>query len=109
MPDAADGDERAVVLQAARRNNGGCNLGRGGRRLEGIQRFDDQIGRRRVHDLVEDSEVDGGNMFGIRRISLHDLAQNIFHDFVEMVLGERRGERLVAPLDVVRQVGQLRR
>lgn len=54
-----------------------------------------------MHDLVEDSEVDGGDALGVGRVSLHYLTQNIFHYFVEMVLVESVGERLMTSLDII--------
>lgn len=106
VANAADRDERAKVLQVARRDNSECEFS-GGRRLsESFQRLDDQVCRRRVHHLVEDSEVNRRNAFTLR-VALHDLTQDVFHDFIEMVLIERVRKRLVTSLYFICHVSQL--
>lgn len=109
MANAADGDDCSVILQVARRDDGESNVGGSCRLLESLQRLYDQICWRRIHDLVEDSEVDGRDVLAVCRIALHNLAQNVFHNFVEMVFVERVGQRFVTPFNFVSEFCQLRR
>lgn len=108
MADAADGDERAIVLQVTRRDNGECKFRCRRCLSESFQRLDDQISRRWIHDLIEDPKVNRGNVFTFR-IALHDLTQDVLHDFVKMILIERIRERLVSSLYIICHVSQLGR
>lgn len=110
MTNAANGNESAEVLQVARRNNGESNVCGFRDFLEALQCLDDQICGGWIYDLVEDAEVDGGNFLvaGASRISLHDLAEDVLHNFVEVVLVECVCERFVALLNIISQIGELR-
>lgn len=108
MADAADRNEGAKVLQIARRDDGEgdscCLCGF----LEGLQSVDDEAGRRRTHDLVEDAKVDRRNVLAFDRVALQDLPERVLHDLVEVGLVESLGQRLVPLLHFQCQIGQLR-
>lgn len=83
VADAADGNEGAVVLKRARRYDSECNVCCFRCFFELSHRFDEQGSWRRIRDLVEDSEVNGGNVVAVF-VTLQDLTQDVLHDLLKM-------------------------